>query len=68
MKKMFEYLDRYYLKNENKKNLTEFSLQLWKDKIFMSRMTDLRVAILTEITKDRENEIVDKELIKEAVF
>jgi len=26
------------------------------------------MAILTEITKDRDNEIVDKDLIKEAIF
>jgi len=69
MKKMFEYLDRYYLKNgaEKCQNLTETSLNHFKEKIFKYRMVDLRRSIMQEIHKDRENEIVDKDLIKESI-
>jgi len=67
---MFDYLDRYYLKNgaERCLNLTETALSQFKEKIFKPRINELRSAILEEIQRDRENEIVDKELIKEAVW
>jgi len=69
MKKMFEYLDRYYLKNgaEKCQNLTETALNHFKEKIFKNRMVDLRRCIMQEIKKDRENEIVDQDLIKESI-
>lgn len=48
-------------------NLTETALSFFREEIFKTRMTDLRKAILVEIRKDRENEFVDQDLIKEAV-
>jgi len=70
MKKLFDYLDRYYLKNGSERchNLVETALSHFKDNVFSHRLNDLRRSILEEIKKDRENEISDKELIKEAVM
>jgi hypothetical protein len=70
MKKLFEYLDRYYLKNgsERCQNLVETALNQFKDKVFKQRMSDLRWSILEEIKKDRESEITDKDLIKQAIM
>ena len=67
---MFNYLDRYYLKNgaEHLMNLTETSLSFNKEKVFDKKISELRRSILVEIKKDRENEFVDKELIKDAVL
>ena len=69
MRKLYDYLDRYFLKNAGEKcqSLTETALSLFKKKIFEKRKFDLTKAILNEIYKDRENEIVDKDLIKDSV-
>ena len=67
---MFEYLDRYYLKNgaERAQNLTETALSKFKDLVFNDKISELRRSILEEIQKDRLNEIVDKDLIKNAIW
>lgn len=49
-------------------NLTETSLSFNKEKVFDKKISELRRSILVEIKKDRENEFVDKELIKDAVL
>lgn len=68
MKKMFDYLDRYYLKNGNNlEGLAQSALNLFKQLIFNIREQEFVNSILQEIHKERENEITDKELIKEAI-
>ena len=71
MKKMFDYLDRYFLKtskptdnNERMQNLVETALYYFREKIFEKRKSEYVKAILSEIQKDRENEMVDQNLIK----
>ena len=66
---MFHYLDRYYLKNgaEKSMTLTETALSIWKKQIFDMFQKDLNLSIQAEIKKDRDNEIVDKELIKKSI-
>jgi hypothetical protein len=51
MRKMFDYLDRFYLKNgsERCENLTQTALTIFKAKVFKSRSVDVRWAILQEI-------------------
>lgn len=53
--KMFNYLDRYYLKNSqtDSQTLAQTALGKFKELIFKRRMSDLRWAILQEINKDR---------------
>ena len=48
LKKMFDYLDRFYLKHrmEYLSNLTETALSQFKEKIFNNRKGDLRWSIL----------------------
>jgi hypothetical protein len=43
---MFDYLDRYYLKNGGPQNLTETALARFRDKIFKKREVELRKSIL----------------------
>ena len=70
MKKMFDYLDRYYLKSLKckGKSLLGTAQEHYKAQVFDKHMNDLRVAILNEIIKERDNEMVDKDVIKEAVI
>lgn len=68
MKKMFDYLDRYYLKNGNNlEGLAQSALNLFKTLVFNIREQEFVNSILQEIHKERENEITDKELIREAI-
>ena len=38
MKKVFDYLDRFYLKNEKKTMLTETSLILFRENVFKAKL------------------------------
>ena len=53
MKKIFEYLDRYHLKNAGALSLTDTALEYFRKSIFTSRITQVRRCILDEIEKDR---------------
>ena len=70
MRKMFSYLDRYYLKNNHSSTVTLAitALHLFRDHCFNSIKERLRVAILNQITKDRNNEMVDIDLLKRAIY
>lgn len=67
---MYDYLDRYYLKNGGKavQSLTETALQAWKTIIFEGKINELRRSILNEIYKDRMGEITDHEQIKTGIM
>lgn len=68
MRKMFSYLDRYYLRNNNTVTLATSALHLFRDQCFNTVIDRLRTAILNQITKDRNNEIVDLDLVKRAIY
>lgn len=62
MKKLFDYLDRYYLKDgQNKKQLFMTALISFKDEVFTKQLEVLRSSILKEIYKDRMDIIVNKD-------
>jgi len=68
MKKLFDYLDRYFLKDGNhKKQLFMTALISFKDEVFVKQSNILRTSILTEIQKDRMDIIVNKDQIKTGV-
>jgi hypothetical protein len=67
MKKLVVYLDRYHLKTANQQSLTETALNIWRAEIYKKKLLALRRSILAEIQKDRENDMVEKELIKYSV-
>jgi cullin 1 len=67
MRKMFNYLDRYYLKNTNMQALAMSSLQFFKEKCFTVLQDNLRQAVLNQITKDRDGEQVDWDLLKSSI-
>ena len=65
--KIFEYLDRGYIKHQSQVVLSDLALHIYKRNIFEGKKAQLRAAILDQIQKDRNDELVDKELIKRAV-
>ena len=66
IRKVFQYLERLYLKYDE--SLTETALAMYRDKIFQKHLDRLRSAILVEIKKDREGEMVDHGLVKKAIM
>lgn len=68
IRKMFVYLDRYYLKNNNSLTLATTALHLFRDHCFNHVYERIRRAILNQMTRDRNNEQVDLELVKRSIY
>lgn len=68
IRKMLSYLDRYYLKNNNTVTLATTALHLFRDQCFNLVHERVRAAILTQMTRDRNNELVDLVLVKRAIY
>lgn len=64
---MFRYLDQYYLKGQGEQSVTNCALEMFRDRVFKRNLEFFRYAVLEEIRKDREHEMVDIELIKASV-
>ena len=67
LERMFTYLNRYYLKNQSMKSLGQHALQHFNDIYFSAIKDDLLKAVLDEISKDRNNEIVERPTLKKAI-
>jgi hypothetical protein len=67
MNKVMNYLDRFHLKNAGDQSLTQTSLQLYRQNIYKPWLPELRKSILEQIRKDRENDVVNYELIKHGI-
>lgn len=61
MKRMFSYLDRFYLRNEKK--LGQRALEIFYQHISQSVKDSMRSEIMNEFTKDRNQNVVDKSLV-----
>ena len=68
IRKMLSYLDRYYLKNNNTVTLATTALHLFRDQCFNQVHERVRGAILNQMTRDRNNEMVDLVLVKRAIY
>ena len=68
IRSVFQYLDRFHLLNQGKPSLFKTALAIYKKEIFQKHLDRLRSAILAEIKKDREGEIVDRDLVKKAIM
>ena len=65
--RMFDYLNRYYLKNQSLKILGVTALELF-NQIFYNEVKDsFRTEVLLNFTKDRNGDIVNKDLLRDAV-
>ena len=65
--RMFDYLNRYYLKNQCLPSLGEKCMSYYKTIYYERQKHELRTALLQQITKDRRGEIINKEVLKKAI-
>jgi cullin 1 len=68
IRKMFNYLDRYFLKNSNAVTLATTALNLFRDQCFIQVHERVRKAILNQMSRDRNSELVDLDLVKRAIY
>lgn len=62
--KIFNYLDRYFLKNQRNLSLTDKALDIFREHVFLREVVKLRNSIYSLITREREDELVDLDLVK----
>jgi len=67
MRKFFMYLDRYYVKHHSIPTLHEAGLEKFRTIVFDQVCSDFVTAILGQINKEREGEVVDRDLLKKSV-
>ena len=67
MIKIFNYLDRYYVKGAGVDSLFLSGIKLFKDEVFNSITDSLRTAILDEINNERNGSVIDADIIKESL-
>jgi len=69
IKRMFNYLNRYHVPNsDGLLNLVENGYNIWKENVFDRHSQDLRNAILGFITRERNSEVIDSELLKNNIY
>ena len=64
MKRIFEYLDRNYLKNEIKKTLFQISMNLYKEHFFDKIQSNIYIALNKLIKEDRNGNMEPRPKIK----
>ena len=65
--KMFDYLNRYYLKNQSMKSLGQTALMKFNELFYDPIRIDLRESVLSTLSKDRNNNIIDREIVKRTI-
>ena len=68
MKRIFAYLDRYYLPNRSIDSLANTGLKLFKEHIFDKLKGLVVEEIFNMILREREGEIIDPNIIKHALI
>lgn len=67
VKKVFSYVDRYYVKRYEKPTLEKLGILVFKEEIFESIKGDVRNAILEIIMKERAGAVVNRSLLKQVL-
>lgn len=67
MDRSFEYLNRYYLRNNQLQLVGEKCMSLFNDTIFSERKADFTRAILEQISNDRKGEMIQKDVVKKCI-
>jgi uncharacterized protein (UPF0297 family) len=72
MQRLFQYLDRFYVKQSSVASLNDkgwsmiltlIGYQLFRDKVFLVTINEIVNAILKDIKKEREGEMVNQSLL-----
>mmetsp|Transcript_10011 Transcript_10011/g.17564 ORF Transcript_10011/g.17564 Transcript_10011/m.17564 type:complete len:759 (-) Transcript_10011:8-2284(-) len=67
MRRIFMYLDRFHVKHQNVPGLHEASLEIFRRLVFSETVHPIVDAILVQINKEREGEVVDRDLLRQCV-
>lgn len=67
MDRSFEYLNRYYLKNNSLQLIGDKCMSMFRDRVFRDRKGAITSAILAQIKRDREGEAIQKEVVKKSI-
>lgn len=65
--KMFDYLNRYFLKNQSMSSLGITALKKFNELFYPEIKLTLRGMLLTQISKDRNREAVNREILKKVI-
>ena len=68
MRKIFCYLDRYYIKNSNEDSLFLAGVKIFKDEVFNQIKLALKNSLLIEINDERNGAVIDTDIIKETLL
>ena len=64
MQRFFQYLDRHYIETNSILNLTDQGIKQFKHIIMERLLVNFNNAILFQIAKEREGEMIDTDLLK----
>jgi cullin 1 len=67
MGKLFNYLDRYYTKHNNRDSLKDVGLKCYQQLVYESIKKDMASALLDKIYKERTGEMIDRSVMKDGV-
>lgn len=67
MRKIFNYLDRYYVIRYNLESLQEVGIHAFRDTIYEEMKEKARDAVLKQMEMDREGVIVDYDMLREVL-
>jgi cullin 1 len=67
MGKLFNYLDRYYTKHNNRDSLRDVGLKCYQQLVYESIKKDMAQALLDKVHKERIGENIDRSIMKDGV-
>ena len=67
MSRIFVYLDRYYVARHQAPGLREVGMACFRDEVYEEVKENARDAILALMQQEREGELVDRKLLREAL-
>lgn len=67
MQKFFQYLDRFYVEINSLTPLTDQGYKIFKTVVFTPLISNITVAVLENIRKEREGELIDDDLVKKVI-
>lgn len=68
VRKIFGYLDRYYVNDNKKLTLAQAGLNIFKNEIFDEVSDRVRIALIEEINKERDGKTIDRARVKSCLI
>ena len=67
MPRFFQYLDRFYIEINSLTPLTDQGFKIFKTVVFQPLLNNITQAVLSAIDRERNEELVDVDLMKKTV-